>query len=63
MNQCVFCTYQEVTKRCRLFLLTNSAFGRVYEPKSVGGGDCGISANENSCAHGAKKNFEDLTHI
>ncbi len=39
MNQCVFCTYQEVTKRCRLFWLTSSAIGRVYEPKSGGGGE------------------------
>jgi hypothetical protein len=26
-----------------------------YEPK------CGVSANENSCAHGAQINFADLT--
>ncbi len=26
-----------------------------------GGGNCGVSANEYSCAHGAKINFGDLT--
>jgi hypothetical protein len=26
-----------------------------------GGGGCGVSANEHSCAHGAQINFEDLT--
>jgi hypothetical protein len=26
-----------------------------------GGGDCGVSANENSRAHGAQRNFGDLT--
>jgi hypothetical protein len=26
-----------------------------------GGGDCGVSANEYSCAHGAQINFRDLT--
>jgi hypothetical protein len=25
-----------------------------------GGGDCGVSANEHSCAHGAQINFGDL---
>jgi hypothetical protein len=49
---------QEVTKRCRW--LINSAL--VYEPKSGGeGGSCGVSANEDSCAHGAQINFGDLT--
>jgi hypothetical protein len=28
-----------------------------------GGGDCGVSANEHSCAHGAQINFGDLLHI
>jgi hypothetical protein len=28
-----------------------------------GGGDCGVSANENSFAHGAQINFEDLTPV
>ncbi len=42
---------QGVTKRCRLSLLTNSA-ALVYESKSGGGGgSCGVSANEWSCAH------------
>jgi hypothetical protein len=41
---------QGVTKRCRLSWLTNSAL--VYEPKCRGW-DCGVSANEYSCAHGA----------
>jgi len=26
-----------------------------------GGGGCGVSANANSCAHGAQMNFGDLT--
>ncbi len=30
-----------------------------YEPK-CGGGGCGVSANENSCAHGAQISFGDL---
>jgi hypothetical protein len=50
---------QGVTKRGRLSWLTNSAL--VYEPKcggGGGGGDCGISANEYSCA---QINFGDLT--
>ncbi len=51
-------SYQRVTKTCRLSWLTNSAL--VYEPK-CGGGGCGISANEYSCAHGAQINFGDLT--
>ncbi len=37
---------REVTKRCRLSLLTNSAL--VIRGK---GGSCGVSANEYSCAH------------
>ncbi len=62
------CT-QGVTKRCRLSLLTNSAL--VYESKcdicvgigGWGGGGCGVSANEYSCAYhvsGAQINFGDL---
>ncbi len=51
---------QGVIKRCHLSWLTNRAL--VYEPKCEGGeGGCGISANEYSCAHGAKINFGDLT--
>ncbi len=44
---------QEVTKRFRLSWLTNIAL--IYEPKCEwrGGGGCGVSANEYSCAHGA----------
>ncbi len=38
---------QEATKRCRLSWLTSSALG--------------VSANEYSCAHGAKINFGDIT--
>ena len=45
--------HQAVTKRCRLSLLTNCAL--VYESLSQGGGrgggGCGVSANEYSCAH------------
>ncbi len=37
-----------VTKRCRLSLPTNSALG--FESQ-CGGGGCGVSANEYSCAH------------
>jgi hypothetical protein len=48
---------QEVTKRCRLSWLTNSAL--VYAQMRVK--DCGVSANEYSCAHGAQINFGDLT--
>jgi hypothetical protein len=40
---------QGVTKRCRLSLLTNSAL--VDESQCGGGGGCGVSANEYSCAH------------
>jgi hypothetical protein len=47
------------TKRFRLSWLTNSAL--VYEPKCGGGGDCWVSANEYSWAHGAQINFGDLT--
>ncbi len=39
---------QRVAKRCRLPWLTNSAL--EYEPKCGGGGCCGVSANECSCA-------------
>jgi hypothetical protein len=48
----VFQGGQGVTKRCRLSWLTNSAL--VYEPKwgMEGGGGCGVSANEYSCAYG-----------
>ena len=50
---------QGVTKRCRLYWLTNSAL--VYVPKCGGGvGGCGVSANEYSCAHGAQINVEAL---
>ncbi len=53
---------QGITERCRLSWLTNSTL--VYEPiaQVLGvGGSCGVSANEYSCAHGAQKNFGDLT--
>jgi hypothetical protein len=51
--------FHKVTKKCRLSWLTNSA---LYEPKCRGGGGgCGVSANEYSCAHGAQINFRDLT--
>jgi hypothetical protein len=51
---------QQVTKRCRLYWLTNSAL--VYEPKCGGmGGGVRVSAIEYSCAHGAQINFGDLT--
>ncbi len=33
----------------------------VYEPMTGGWGDCGDSANEYSCVHGAQSNFGDLT--
>jgi hypothetical protein len=43
---------QGVTKRCRLSLLTNSSLViRVQMRGDGGGGSCGVSANENSCAH------------
>ncbi len=48
VNSCT-CIFQGVTKRCRLSWLTESAHVRVYEPQ------CGISANEYSCAHGVVK--------
>jgi hypothetical protein len=41
--------HQGVTKRCRLYLLTNCPL--VYESQSQCGGGCGVSANEYSCAH------------
>jgi hypothetical protein len=47
---------QEVTNRCRLSWLTNR-----WAQKWGGGGGCGVSANECSCAHGAQINFRDLT--
>jgi hypothetical protein len=55
----VFCNKKQgVIKRCRLSRLTNGAL--VYEPKcgGRGGGGCGVSANEYSCAHGAQINFQ-----
>ncbi len=48
-----------ITKRCRLSWLTNSAL--VNEPKCGGGRELRVSANEYSCAHGAQRNFGDLT--
>jgi hypothetical protein len=58
MIQRTFLPPKGITKRCRL--LTNSVL--VYEPKCRGGGGvCGVSANEYSCAHGAQKKFGDLT--
>ncbi len=51
---------QGVIKRCRLSWLTNSALV-LYMSPNAGGGGCGASANENSCAHGAQRNFGDLT--
>ncbi len=55
---------QRVTKRCRLFWLTNSAL--VYmSPNAAnagdgggGGGVCGVSVNEYSYAHEAQINWE-----
>jgi hypothetical protein len=59
-------SYPEVTGRCRLSWLTNSAL--VNEPNYGGRGvavgwvvSCRDSANEHSCAHGAQLNFRDLT--
>jgi hypothetical protein len=40
-----------VTKRCRLSLLTNSALHIRVQMREGGGGSCGVSANEYSCAH------------
>jgi hypothetical protein len=53
---------QGVTKICRLSWMTNSALVQYlsFEP-NCGGGGCGASANEYSCAHGAPINFGDLT--
>jgi hypothetical protein len=43
---------QGVTKRCRLSLLTNSAIVDESQcGERGGGGGCGVSANEYSCAH------------
>ncbi len=41
---------QGVTKRCPLSLLTNSALLIQVQMRGEGG-SCGVSANENSCAH------------
>ncbi len=41
---------QGVKKRCRLSLLTNSAFV-IRVQKRGKGGSCCVSANENSCVH------------
>jgi hypothetical protein len=44
------CLTQGFTRRCRLSWLTIAPL--VCEPKSEGGGGgCGVSSNENSCAH------------
>jgi hypothetical protein len=48
---------QGVTMRCRLSWLTNSAL--VYGDGGVG--DCGVSAYDHSCAHGAQIYFGDIT--
>ncbi len=55
-----YCT-QEVTKKCGLSLLTNSAL--VYEPKCWGMGVAGSQPMSTSVhnAHGAQTNFGDLT--
>jgi hypothetical protein len=50
---------QGITKRCRLFWLTNSAL--AYEPKCGDRGGLRVSADEDSCVHGAQINFGDLT--
>ncbi len=52
---------REVPKQIRQgdVVLTNSSL--VFEPKCGGGGGCGVSANEYSCAHGALINFGNLT--
>jgi hypothetical protein len=42
--------HQVVTRRCRLSWLTNSALVHT-SPNAGGWGGCGVSANENSCAH------------
>ncbi len=52
---------QGVTERCRLSWLTNSCLVQYMSPTAGGGGGCGVSANEYSCAHLAQINFEDLT--
>ncbi len=39
--------------------LTNSTLGILAQMR--GGGGCGVSANECSCAHGAQINFGDQT--
>ncbi len=46
---------QGVTKRCRLFWLTNSA---QMSPNAAGGGSCGVSANEYSCTQEPKETLE-----
>ncbi len=49
----VYRTNQEVTKRCRLSWLTNSALVQYMSPNARverGGGCCGVLANEYSCA-------------
>jgi hypothetical protein len=59
----VECCAQGVTKRCRLFLLTNSAFVMRVQIRGEGG-NCGVSANEYSCAHHvtwSQINVGDLT--
>jgi hypothetical protein len=50
---------QGVTKICRLSRMTNSSL--VYEPKHGGKGGWGVSANEDSSAHGAQSILGDLT--
>ncbi len=34
---------------------------RIWAQMRDGGEGCGVSANEYSCAHGAQKNYGDLT--
>jgi hypothetical protein len=58
-NYCVSVLPRGVTKRCRLYWLTNSAL--VYEPICGGEGEFRGSANEYSCTQEPKRNFGDLT--
>jgi hypothetical protein len=62
MNAEIYPKRQGVTNRCQISWLSNSAL--LYEPKYGevgGGGGCGVSVNEYSCAHGAQINYGDLT--
>jgi len=53
--QCVF------LKNCSVLTILPRKQGRPRDAPKCGGWSCGVSANEDSCAHGTYINFGDLT--